>query len=97
MDDIFAVFNNEDDANNFFIYLNTKHPNIIFTMEKHIENKIAFLDVLVNNAGSNVHTSVYYKNTYTGLLTNYFSFCSPLYKDGLIKTLIDRIYKINDT
>ena len=58
VDDIFAVFNNEDDANNFFIYLNTKHPNITFTMEKQIENKIAFLDVLVNNDGSNLHTSV---------------------------------------
>ena len=35
------------------------------------------------------------KKTYTGLLTNYFSFTPFQYKLGLIKTLIDRAYKIN--
>ena len=35
--------------------------------------------------------------TYTGLLTNYFSFTPFKYKLGLIKTLIDRTYKINNT
>ena len=42
-------------------------------------------------------TSVYRKKTYTGLLTNYFSFTPFKYKLGLIKTLIDRAYKINNT
>ena len=37
------------------------------------------------------------KKTYTGLLTNYFSFTPFQYKLGLIKTLIDRAYKINNT
>ena len=37
------------------------------------------------------------KKTYTGLLTNYFSFTPFKYKLGLIKTLIDRAYKINNT
>ena len=34
---------------------------------------------------------------YIGLLTNYFSFTPFKYKLGLIKTLIDRAYKINNT
>ena len=42
-------------------------------------------------------TSVYRKKTYTGQLTNYFSFTQFKYKLGLIKTLIDRAYKINNT
>jgi len=38
------------------------------------------------------------KKTYTGLLTNFFSFFTPFrYKIGLIRTLIDRIFKINNT
>ena len=37
------------------------------------------------------------KKTYTGLLTNFFSFTPSCYKIGLIQTLIDRIYKINNT
>ena len=40
---------------------------------------------------------VYHKPTFTGLLTNFRS-CVPLgYKLRLIKTLIDRIFKINNT
>ena len=42
-------------------------------------------------------TSVFQKKTYIGLLTNYFSFTPFKYKLGLIKTLIDRAYKINNT
>ena len=40
---------------------------------------------------------MYRKPTYTGLLTNYNSFTSPNYKKGLIKTLIDRTFRINST
>ena len=35
--------------------------------------------------------------TFTGLLTNYLSFAPPSYKIGLIRTLIDRVFKINNT
>ena len=42
-------------------------------------------------------TRVYRKKTFTGLLTNYFSFTSYSYKVGLIRTLVDRAYKINNT
>ena len=35
--------------------------------------------------------------TYTGLLTNFLSFTSFKYKIGLVKTLIDRAFKINNT
>ena len=55
-----------------------------------------FLDVLVCNK-PNLVTSVYRKPTYTGLLTNFFSFTPSKYKNGLIKTLLDRCYKINNT
>ena len=37
------------------------------------------------------------KKTFTGLLTNYFSFTPFSYKLGLIRTLVDRTYKINNT
>ena len=40
---------------------------------------------------------MYHKKTYIGLLTKYFSFSSPTYKVGLIITLIDRTFKINNT
>ena len=40
---------------------------------------------------------MYHKKTFTGLLTNFFSFTSFSYKVGLIRTLVDRAYKINNS
>ena len=81
----------------FFNYINSRHPNIRFTMEKEIDHKIAFLDVFINNDTDFPVTSVYRKKTFTGLLTNCFSFTSHSYKLSLIRTLVDRAYKINNT
>ena len=67
-------------------------------MEKQFNHKLPFLDVLIDNhEPSSSLTRVYRKKTFTGLLTNYFSFTSYSYKVGLIKTLVDRAYKINST
>ena len=62
-------------------------------------NKIlAFLDVRIDNKiPSGLITSVYRKATFTGLLTNFFSFTAFSYKLGLIRTLLDRTYKISNT
>ena len=46
---------------------------------------------------SNLTTFVYRNPTYTGLLTNFFSFILSKYKNRLIETLLDRCYKINNT
>ena len=69
---------------------------------KQEKGQLPFLDVLLSKQSASDHqgsfiTSVYRKKTYTGLLTNYFSFTPFKYKLGLIKTLIDRAYKINNT
>ena len=65
-------------------------------METEKNGKLPFLDVLVRNK-PNLLTSVYRKPTCTGLLTIFFSFTPSKYKNGLIKTLLDRCYKINNT
>ena len=96
VDDIFASFPTKRDSENFLDYLNSRHPNIKFTVEHQANGKLPFLDVSVNN-NSNLSTSIFHKKTYTGLLTNYFSFTSFSYKLGLIKTIVDRTYKINNT
>ena len=97
VDDTFCLFHSEHDAILFFDYINSRHPNIRFTMEKEAQHKLPFLDVLVDNSDPNsLLTRVYRKKTFTGLLTNYFSFTPYSYKVGLI-TLFDRAYKINNT
>ena len=90
------VFKSELDAETFHAYLNTKHKNIKFIYEKQIDNKLPFLNIFISN-NENLQISVFHKKTYTGLLLNYFSFVPDSYKYGLIKTLIDRMYRINST
>ena len=95
VDNIFCLFKCETDAECYLNFLNRQHPNIKFTIEKEKNNQLPFLDILNNRLSNKLVTSVYRKRTYTGLLTNYNSFTSPNYKKGLIKTLIDRTFRIN--
>ena len=98
IDNTFCVFNNENEAPLFFNFLNSQHPNIKFTMEKETNRILSFLVVYIdNNDPSCLKTSVYRKKTFTGLLTNFFSFISFSYKVGLIRTLVDRAYRINNS
>ena len=98
VDAIFCVFNNEEEAMLFFEYLNEQHPNIKFTFELEQHGKLPFLDVLVDKKeGGGFYTSVYHKQTYTGLLTNFLSYIPMSYKLSLVKTLIHRIYCICNT
>ena len=67
-------------------------------MEKEENHKLPFLDVLLDNhSNQGIITSVFHKKTYTGLLTNYYSFVPFSYKLGLVRTLVDRVFKINNT
>ena len=76
-----------------FKYQTQKHK---FTYENQIENNLPFLDILISN-NQNLQALVFHKKTFTGLLFNYFSFVPNSYRYGLIKTLIDRMYRINST
>ena len=96
--DTLCLFHSERDATLFFNYINNQHPNIRFTMDRESDHVLPFLDVLINNTDPHQSvTTVYRKKTFTGLLTSYLSFCPFTYKLGLIKTLIHRTFKINNT
>ena len=96
VDDVFAVFNSENEAVTFFNYLNEQHHNIKFIMEKEVGKKLAFLDVFIDVSSNQIRTSVFRKEPFTGLLTSFNSSTSFSYISGLIKCLIDRAYKINN-
>ena len=83
---------NECNLNNF---LNNRHPNIKFTIEKQINHFITFLDVFISGINNqNLTLQTCHKLTFTGLLLNFKSFTSFLYRISLIKCLIDRLFKI---
>ena len=90
VDDILAAFDNEQDSLNFLNFLNNRHPNIKFTIEKQINHSIAFLDVFISDINNqNFTLQTYHKSTYAGLLLNFKSFTSFSFKISLIKCLID--------
>ena len=69
VDGILAFFDNEQDSLIFLNFLNNRHPNIKFTMEKQINHSIAFLDVFISGINNqNVTLQTYHELTYTGLL-----------------------------
>jgi len=94
VDDTFLIFDNETQSKQFHEYINSKHPNINFTIEKQNNNSLSFLDINIKNVNDVFITNVYRKPTFTGLGTNFFS-CTPLkYKINAISTLVNRAYNL---
>ena len=94
VNDILAAFNKEQDSLNFLHFLNKRHPNIKFRIEKQINYSIAFLDVFISGINNqNLTLQTYRNSTYTGVLLNFKSFTSFSYKISLIECLIDRSFK----
>ena len=96
VDDVLAVFESQSDVDAFYNFSKARHENIKFTFEKKKNNKLPFLDILINNNESDLQTSVIHKKTYKSLL-NYFNFVPNCYKLGLIKTLMNQMYRINNS
>ena len=61
VDDTFALFRNEYDAECFQEFANSRHPNIKFTIEKEESNKLSFLDVQVFRDDDHFSTTIYRK------------------------------------
>ena len=94
VDDTFVLFRNKQHAQLFFDHINSHHQSLKFTMEIEQNNRLPFLDVLVEKINGKFQLSVYRKPTNTGLGISFFSYCPMKYKINSIKTLISRAYKI---
>ena len=73
----------------FVNYMNTKQPNIKFTLEFE-----QFLDVKITRSNNQLITSVFRKATFSGVFTNFKSFMPVTYKFGLVHTLLHRSFSI---
>ena len=79
----------------FLEFLNSQDSNIRFTLEMENNDSIPFLDVLITRLEDmTVSTSIYRKDTFSGLLMQYDSFLPPSFKRNLISGLIYRAWKI---
>ena len=76
VDDIFAIFESESDADAFYSYLNTRHENIKFTFEKEKDNKLPFLDILINNNESDLQNFGISQKDIYWVTVELFQFCA---------------------
>ena len=97
VDDTFLLFRDLSHIQLVLDYLNSKHPNISFTSEIESNNRLNFLDISVCKVDNKFTTSVYTKETFTGLGLRYDSFVLSFYKTKLIKCLIYRAFRICST
>ncbi|XP_078384145.1 uncharacterized protein LOC144666620 [Oculina patagonica] len=97
VDDTLARMPSTEAATEFLTTLNGLHPNLSFTMELPVNNKIPFIgmDIIMN--GPRLETAVYRKPTNTGLLLHFHSHTDKRYKDCLIKTMVHRTHTLSST
>ena len=95
VDDCFIIFQHQSHVNKFLDYLNGQHPKIKFTKETEVNDSISFLDVQVKRKGNSFETSVYRKQTFTGLGTSFFSYIPMLIKKAIVKSAIFRAFRIS--
>ena len=76
----------------------TKNSVLQFTQELSINDKLPFLDILLDaSSGERLYTSEYTKPTKTLDCFNYEGDAPERYKTGVLKTLLNRAYKICNT
>ena len=93
------------------IFLLLRDPSLIFELKQKFENSsvlkftheleknktINFLDVKITASHQALNTEVYVKPTNSGQCINFNSIAPTRYKTGVIKTLLNRAYKISST
>jgi hypothetical protein len=98
VDDIFATLTrNSKKEEEILSFLNKCHPNIRFTIEKEDKNRLPFLDTCVVRNINKYVTTLYHKKTFTGVYLNWTSLTAKKYKVGLVRCLLDRIWRICTT
>ena len=73
-DDSFALFNNEGESCEFFCQLNDLHAALCFTVEGEVDNRLPFLDVMVQRQEDHSLQSVHRKATFSGVYISWDSF-----------------------
>ena len=97
VDDIFAILEgDESKIETFLEQLNSFERSIQFTLERSQENKLPFLDILIENKGTNFEFTTYRKPTHTNSYIHFFSFHNHEVKMGVMVGLFLRALRICD-
>ena len=95
VDDTLTIMPDTTSAAAFLHVLNNCHSSVKFTMETENNGLLPFLGMQLLNRAPQIETKVYIKPTNTGLLLHYQSHVDTRYKRGLLKTMLDRAYRLS--
>ena len=89
VDDTFVKVSDDNEIDNL-IQKFEENSVLRFTCERSIDGKLPFLDVLVTQTNTGIHTEVYVKETNLGLCLNGRSECPDRYKRSAITAYVQR-------
>ena len=91
------IFSAESQVEQFFNYLNGKHKNIRFTIERESEGRIPFLDLMITKNADKLDFSIFRKPTFTWLDLNFLRDCYKQYKLNSMRTLVYRAFNLSSS
>ena len=86
--DIFVLFKKLEQLLRFVNYMNKRHKNNKFLFETEKNNFFSFLDVKICREKDKFKTSVFRKDTFSGVYTNFGIFVALKHKFDLVHTLL---------
>ena len=95
VDDTLSKMPDVSSASEFLLTLNEIHPSLSFTIELEDNGKLPFLGMMIIRNGPRLDTKVYVKPTDTGLLLHYQSHVDVKCKHSLLKTMLNRAFKLS--
>ena len=97
VDDTFTIMPNIGTASNSLDTLNKTHSSVKFTMETECNGMLPFLDIHLLNRSPQIETKVYVKPTNSSLLLHYQGHVDNRYKQGLLRTMLDRAHRLSSS
>ena len=97
VDDIFAIFNHENEVTEFLKFLNSIVPQLQFTAEMESQKSLVFLDTKVVRHDGRYATQWHCKSTNTGRYIPSMAYSPPKYQKAACRCLIYRVKRICST
>ena len=95
VDDIFCIADDDIDIDALMDQFNRAHKLLTFTIEKEVNNQLAFLDVrLTRRIDGSLQRDVYRRKTWNGQYTNFKSFVPIRQKQNLVRCITFRARNI---
>ena len=97
VDDTLTIMPSVNAASNFLQGLNACHPSVSFTMEVENDGMLPFVGIQLLNKSTSINTKVFVKPTNKGLLLHYDSHVDARYKHCLVRTMLERAYRLSSS